>query len=135
VFLNFCLRTTGGPRRLASFFEIRRIANILSDTERVKIHLYMSELKLPLLVYLQQKACELVLSTNFYPSIIIINIMVDRKICSDHIGIFRCHLLFGRLTSLCAMDLHSSALRASLQGSNVGCGHAIPFSCPQFCHL
>jgi hypothetical protein len=52
--------------------------------------------------------------------IIIINIMVDHKICSYHIGIFKSssHLLLGRPTSLCPIGLYSTALRAVLYRYN-----------------
>jgi hypothetical protein len=52
--------------------EEKSIAKIASDTERIKVHPYMSVLKLPLLVDLQQKVDELGLSITSCPSIIML---------------------------------------------------------------
>jgi hypothetical protein len=52
--------------------EEKNIAKIVSDTERIKVHPYMSVLKLPLLVYLHLKVGELGLSITSCPSIIIL---------------------------------------------------------------
>jgi hypothetical protein len=52
--------------------EEKTIAKIVLDTERMKVHPYMSVLKLPLLVDLQQKVGQLIISITTAPSIIIL---------------------------------------------------------------
>jgi hypothetical protein len=59
----------GGPQAVSEEITLQKI---ISDTERVKIHPYMSVLKPPLLVDLQQKVGELVRSITFCSSIIIL---------------------------------------------------------------
>jgi hypothetical protein len=73
-FSNCGLWTTGGLRWFARWskgrLEIESIAKTESD--ELKIHPYMSVLKLYLLVVLQQKVGELVLSITPCPSILIL---------------------------------------------------------------
>jgi hypothetical protein len=57
--------------RLPGSFRRKSIAKIVSDAERSKIHPFMSVRELPLLVDLQQKAGDLVLSITC-PTIIIL---------------------------------------------------------------
>jgi hypothetical protein len=64
--------------------------------------------------------------------IIIINIMVDYKLCSDHIGIFKSQL---PIFSLGVRRLYVRRVYIQLlcgliyKRPPVECGHTIPFSC------
>jgi hypothetical protein len=69
--LTFSVTCSGFQTGL-QWFRRKSIAKVVSDIEHVKIHLYMSVLKLPLLVDLQQKVDELVISITYYPSVIIL---------------------------------------------------------------
>jgi hypothetical protein len=62
-----------GPRRSAGAFGRKSTAKIVSSTVQIKIHTtYISLLKLPLLIDLAQKVCELVLPITSCPFVIIL---------------------------------------------------------------
>jgi hypothetical protein len=66
-FSNCVPRTTGGTPLSEFVFGRKIIANVVSDTEGINLQPYTSVLKLPLLVDLQQKVGEFVLSITSCP--------------------------------------------------------------------
>jgi hypothetical protein len=72
----------GGPRRFK-----KKALQKLYQTQRIKIHPNLSVLKLPLLLDLQQKVCELVLSITSCPSIIILENTLNLVVVTLTVGI------------------------------------------------